>query len=314
MKKRLYLLAMGFWGLLLACWSVKAQPYDYYYTVDRFSDSSGDVISQYDNWYVDPSGNTHNYELPVYVGMDTGSPSLTWLKPGYGIDITDLANGGGMVVGAPFQLPVGGGSGSGGPSNASNGNTSKGHMVNKRGGTLTLQSGNFPVYVQDGNPPRQPPVPGSSPSGYYNKGATLNPGCYTFWTAPPPGAGGKGTPVSVDWTGCHVALQPAPETGQFSPIYAVLGGGASFPSANPPSFYANADWDSACMGDFDSPFDGVGYGEVVVQCDNSEFLSVETPGDTYAGCCPDAPGTLALLGLGTISLLAYDWRRRAAKA
>ena len=35
--------------------------------------------------------------------------------------------------------------------------------------------------------------------------------------------------------------------------------------------------------------------------------------DTFIGA-PDISSTLALLGLGTLSLLAYDWRRRMAKA
>jgi hypothetical protein len=304
-------------GIMLASGAATAQTYDFYYTVDRYTDSSGDVISQYANWSVDPIGNTYNYILPVYVGMASGNPTETDLSPGYGVAITALANGGGDVIGSPFALPAGQG---GDPPGRWS------WLINKLSGgniTLTSPTGNAndvnDVYVSN-----YKNNPNASPSGMYSTGnaqggagSTLKGGCYLFLVPAQPGNpnSGPASPkklMNVDFTGCHVAFQPAPETGQFSDIYAVTGGGADFPSANAPSFYANADWQSVCMGDFDSPFDGAGYGEVVVQCNTDEFMSVETPGDTYVGCIPE-PSTLALLGMGAVSLLAYAGRRQMAK-
>jgi len=54
---------------------------------------------------------------------------------------------------------------------------------------------------------------------------------------------------------------------------------------------------------------------------NNESLTISSVGrvlykndDTFVGDVPDLSPSLALLGIGTISLLACDWRRRMAKA
>jgi hypothetical protein len=276
------LLTLG--TLLAAPPSIIAQTYDVYYVVDRYTDASGDVISECDNWTVDANGNTYDYILPVYAGMGTANQTQINLLPGYGVDITDLANGGGDVIGTPFALPVGGGGGD--PS------AKVGDWINKTSGTSKITAGNGTGTFY--------PVGGTSYSTTFGPGSTYTDGCLYIT--------GIKNGNAINYTGCNVEISPL-ANGAFTGVYVVLGGGQAFPDPSAPSFFTTANWDSVCMGDFSSPFDGSGIGQVTVQCDVGEFESVETADGLYIGC-PE-PSTIALGAIGGMALLR-NWRRRKA--
>jgi hypothetical protein len=267
-----------FLGVLLACGSVRAQSWDYKYSVARFQDpDTGYLISEIANFYeANASGDPlFTNALPVYAGLNPDISNPIWLDPGFILQIIDQP-GGGLVVGVPLQVagPPGGQFGHGGG------------LINKRLGTLTVTEVSPGLRAQF-----KPAAPPGAPFGPWrpvNVGDTFVRGCTRF-----------DGPVS--WTGCDVQLEPL-ASGQFSNVFAILGGGTNWPNSSVPSFFADKDWDLVYIGSSDSPFDGSGFGRANVLCDANAFMSVATP-ELYVGCVPE-PSSLSLICIVALSLLA----------
>jgi hypothetical protein len=300
------LLAFGLVALLpyQAAW---ADTFDYDYSCTRFLDPfNGDPVTVYANDYQTGTGTSGNalYEdaLPVYVGLNPDTSKPIYVEPGYSVAIIDIP-GKGPVAGKPRPIPAGRpGAAPPGPPIGTPPGAFWGMGTNKKNGILTLQSPPNGTTVQFTG--AWCVIGGTTYYGHYsgsaNVGDTFAYGCVHFGTL-------------ADWTGCDVSLEPL-ANGDFSSMYAILGGGSYWPNSSVPSFYANKTWDLVYIGDSTNAFDGSGLGQVDVQCDLGEFMSVATP-EGYAGCVtPETSSTFALLGLCTITLLACDWRRRMAKA
>jgi len=272
---------LGFLGLLLACGSVRAAvTFDYDYSCTRFLDPvNGDPVTVYANHYeTDANGNPlYTDDLPVYVGLNPDTSHPIWVEPGCFVAIKDVP-GKGPVAGKPRPIPAGA-PGALPPGTTPSGQ-SGGYRVNKHSGWLIIQT------CAGGATANGAPI---------RPGDSLPPGCYLFNTW-------------VTWTGCNVQLEPL-ANGDFSSMYAILGGGSYWPNSSVPSFYANVNWDLVYIGDSDAPFDGSGFGQADVQCNNNEFMSVATP-EGYAGCVPE-PTTLIIWSLlGGLGITIGWWRRR----
>ncbi len=271
--------------------AVRADSFDYDYSCTRFLDpTTGDPVTVYANYYeTDASGDPlYTEDLPVYVGWNPDTSNPIWLEPGFSVAITDIP-GIGPVAGAPQPIPAGR-PGALPPGTTPSGQ-SGGYRVNKHSGSLTIQTaaaGATATPVK-GNTPTGPPVP-------IGPGTTLGPGCWVFSTW-------------VTWTGCNVQLEPL-ANGDFSDVYAILGGGSYWPNSDVPSFYANENWDLVYIGDSSSPFGDSGFGEADVQCNDDEFMSVATP-EGYVGCVPE-PITMFGVLAGVIGLGCYVRKHKTA--
>ncbi|MEI7937748.1 MAG: PEP-CTERM sorting domain-containing protein [Verrucomicrobiota bacterium] len=265
---------------LVACGSVRAQSfYDYSYSVTRFQDQvTGYMVSEIANYCgSDLFGNPlFTNALPVYAGLNPDPANPIWLDSGFSLQITRLPAGA-VVVGIPQALPIGGG---GGPQHIS---FHAQRQKNKHNGTLKITE------VGVGTRARFLPNGGRwGPPEDVHVNDTFSNGCVMF-------------DGPVKWTGCDVDLEPL-AGGEFSSVYAILGGGVNWPNSSVPSFYEDKEWDFVYIGDSDSPFNGSGFGMADVQCNVDEFMSVATP-ELYVGCVPE-PSSLSLICIGALSLLA----------
>lgn len=285
--------ALGFLGLLLACSSVKAQvTFDYDYTCIRFTDPvTGDPVTEYINYYeTDASGDAlYTNALPVYVGLNPDTSNPIWVDPGFSLEITNVP-GIGPVAGAAKPLPWGGVGVPGGlPPGGLPPNITWVMWVpawNKHHGDIIL------VFVPPGTTatPKNP----AGPAIPIETGDTLSSGCYNF-----------SNPVWI--SGCNVELNSL-SNGDFSSVYAILGGGSYWPDPSPPSFYATNTWDLLYIGDSTNAFNGSGFGEADVQCNGDEFMTVATP-EAYVGCIPE-PCSVSLICISSLSLLARrHWKQ-----
>jgi hypothetical protein len=256
-------------GLLGTCGTVSATMYDYSYSVKRFQDmNTGYMVSEIANYYeADVFGNAlYTKALPLYLGTNPDISNGIGLNPGFSIQVAHQP-GGGLILGSVSAIQ---GDGGGGPGPGLLVNfISK--DVNKLHGKLTIISA----------PPGTEITLPNGETELIKIGHEYPAGCYQF-----------SNPVT--WKGCDVALDYA--DGQFSSVYAIMGGGEYWPNSSVPSFFADKKWDLVYIGDSDTPFNGSGFGKAAVQCDTLEFMSVATP-EVYIGCVPE-PTTAVLLAVG----------------